>query len=215
MTEELAALDLEEKLKWLQDETEQMEEIGESWDRLDPYTESNFEIIQVANTVEEEEKEKDLPGPSMPARGKRKRRRGGRLTLRKKKRAKVECVPEKEKEEKVCLCFLCNNISNYCNCLYRECLRMSLNDNSKILEKKTIKMEMMKTNKNKNRKALWTHDTKKDDGDDGGTGGSGGVGGIATGKTVATEGRGSHFGGDGSKGGSSGVDGGGKFTGTG
>ena len=77
MAEELVALDLEEKLKWLQDETEQMEEIGEWWDRLGPYTEGNFEILQVANTVEEEEKEKDLPGSSMPARGRRKRRRGG------------------------------------------------------------------------------------------------------------------------------------------
>ena len=38
---------------------------------------------------------------------------------------------------------------------------MSLNDNLKILEKKTTKMEMTKTNKNKNRKALWTHDQKK------------------------------------------------------
>ena len=36
---------------------------------------------------------------------------------------------------------------------------MSLNDNSKILEKKTMKMEMTKANKN--RKALWTHDQKK------------------------------------------------------
>ena len=54
-----------------------MEEIGERWDRLGPYTESNFEILQVANTVEEEEKGKDLLGPLMPARGKRKRRRGG------------------------------------------------------------------------------------------------------------------------------------------
>ena len=100
MTEELEALDLEEKLKWLQDETEQMEEIGERWDRLGPYTESDLEILQVTNMVEEEEKEKDLPGPSMPARGKRKRRRGGQLMLRKKKRVKVECVPEKEKEKK-------------------------------------------------------------------------------------------------------------------
>ena len=100
MAEELAALDLEEKLKWLQDKTEQMEEIGERWDRLGPYTESDFEILQVTNMVEEEEKEKDLPGPSTPARGKRKRRRGGRLMLRKKKRVKVERVPEKEKEEK-------------------------------------------------------------------------------------------------------------------
>ena len=56
---------------------------------------------------------------------------------------------------------------------------------------------------------------KKDDGDNGGTDGSGIVGGIATGETVAAEGRGSHFGGDGSKGGSSGVDSGGKFMGTG
>ena len=54
-----------------------MEEIGERWDRLGPYTESDFEILQVANTVEEEEKEKNLPGPSMPVRGRRKRRRGG------------------------------------------------------------------------------------------------------------------------------------------
>ena len=77
MAEELAALNLEEKLKWLQDETEQMEEIGERWDRLGRYTESDFEILQVTNTVEEEEKEKDLPGPSMPVRGRRKRRRGG------------------------------------------------------------------------------------------------------------------------------------------
>ena len=38
---------------------------------------------------------------------------------------------------------------------------MSLNNNSNILEKKTTKMEMMKTNKNKNRKALWTHDHRK------------------------------------------------------
>ena len=38
---------------------------------------------------------------------------------------------------------------------------MSLNDNSKILEKKTMKIEMMKMNKNKKRKALWTHDKKK------------------------------------------------------
>ena len=37
---------------------------------------------------------------------------------------------------------------------------MSFNDNLKILEKKMTKMEMM-TNKNKNRKALWTHDQKK------------------------------------------------------
>ena len=81
MAEELAALDLEEKLKWLQDETEQMEEIGERWDRLGPYIESDFEILQVANTVEEEEKEKDLPGPSTPTRGRRKMRRGGRLML--------------------------------------------------------------------------------------------------------------------------------------
>ena len=58
MAEELTPLDLEEKLKWLQDETEQMEEIGERWDRLGPYTESDFEILQVANMVEEEEKEK-------------------------------------------------------------------------------------------------------------------------------------------------------------
>ena len=100
MAEELVALDLEEKLKWIQDENEEMEEIGERWDRLGPYTESDCEILQVAITVEEEEKEKDLPGPSTPARGRRKRRRGGQLTLQKRKRVKVESVPEKEKEEK-------------------------------------------------------------------------------------------------------------------
>ena len=38
MAEELAALDLEEKLKWIEDENEETEEIGERWDRLGPYT---------------------------------------------------------------------------------------------------------------------------------------------------------------------------------
>ena len=38
---------------------------------------------------------------------------------------------------------------------------MSLNDNFKILGKKTTKMETTKTNKNKNRKALLTYDQKK------------------------------------------------------
>ena len=75
MAEELVVLDLKEKLKWIQDENEETEEIGEQWDRLGPYTESDCEMLQVAITVEE--KEKDVPGPSMPVRGRRKRRRGG------------------------------------------------------------------------------------------------------------------------------------------
>ena len=75
MTHELAALDLEEKMKWIQDENEEMEEIGERWDRLGPYTESDCKMVQIA--IMEEEKEKDIPQPSTPVRGRRKRRRGG------------------------------------------------------------------------------------------------------------------------------------------
>ena len=95
---ELAALDLEEKMKWIQDENEETEEIGERWDRLGPYTESDCEMVQIAIT--EEGKEKDIPQPSTPVRGRRKRRRGGRLTLRKRKKVKVESVPEQEQQEK-------------------------------------------------------------------------------------------------------------------
>ena len=75
MAHELVALDLEEKMKWIQDENEEMEEIGEWWDRLGPYTESNCKMVQIAIT--EEGKEKDVPQPSTPVRGRRKRRRGG------------------------------------------------------------------------------------------------------------------------------------------
>ena len=98
MVEELVALDLEEKLKWIQDENEETEEIGKEWDRLGPYTESDCEMVQMAITLEEEEK--DVPEPSTPTRGRRKRRRGGQLTLQKSKRVKVESVPEQEEEEK-------------------------------------------------------------------------------------------------------------------
>ena len=38
MAEELAVLDLEEKLKWLDDENKETVEIGQEWDRLDLYT---------------------------------------------------------------------------------------------------------------------------------------------------------------------------------
>ena len=65
---------LKKKLKWIQEENEEMKEIGERWDRLGPYTESDCEMLQVTITVEEEEKEKDVAGPSMPVRGKRKRK---------------------------------------------------------------------------------------------------------------------------------------------
>ena len=98
MAHELAALDLEEKMKWIQDENEEMEEIGEWWDTLGPYTESNCEMVQIAIT--EEGKEKDVPQPSTPVRGRRQRRRGGRLTLRKRKKVKVESIPEQEQQEK-------------------------------------------------------------------------------------------------------------------
>ena len=98
MAHELAALDLEEKMKWIQDENEEMEEIGERWDRLGPYTESDCKMVQIAIT--EERKEKDVPQPSMPVTGRRKRRRGGRLTLHKRKKVKVESVPEQEQQEK-------------------------------------------------------------------------------------------------------------------
>ena len=98
MAHKLAALDLEEKMKWIQDENEETEEIGERWDRLGPYTESDCEMVQTA--IMEEEKEKDVCQPSTPVRGGRKRRRGGRLTLRKRKKVKVESVPEQEQQEK-------------------------------------------------------------------------------------------------------------------
>ena len=75
MAEELAVLDLEEKLKWIQDENEETEEIGEQWDRLGSYTESDCEMLQI--TIMVEEKEKDVRGPSIPVRGKRNRRQGG------------------------------------------------------------------------------------------------------------------------------------------
>ena len=98
MAQELAALDLEEKMKGIQDENEETEEIGERWGRLGPYTESDCEMVQIAIT--EEGKEEDVPQPSMPVRGRRKRRRGGRLTLGKSKKVKVESVPEQEQQEK-------------------------------------------------------------------------------------------------------------------
>ena len=72
MAHKLEALDLEEKMKWIQDENEEMEEIGERLDRLGPYTESDCEMVQIAIT--EEGKEKDIPQPLMPVRGRRKRR---------------------------------------------------------------------------------------------------------------------------------------------
>ena len=75
MAHKLGALDLEEKMKWIPDENEEMEEIGERWDGLGPYTESHCKMVQIAIT--EEGKEKDIPQPSTPVRGRRKRRRGG------------------------------------------------------------------------------------------------------------------------------------------
>ena len=72
MAEELAVLDVEQKLKWLEAEDKETEEIGQGWDRLGPYTESDCEMLQHAILVEE--KEKDVPGPSTPMRGRRKRR---------------------------------------------------------------------------------------------------------------------------------------------
>ena len=75
MAHELVALDLEEKMKWIQDENEEMEEIGERWDRLGPYTESDCEMVQI--TIVEEGREKHVPQPSTPVRGRRKRRQGG------------------------------------------------------------------------------------------------------------------------------------------
>ena len=54
---ELVALDLEEKLKWIEDENEETEEIGEWWDRLGPYTKRDCEMVQIS--IMEEEKEKD------------------------------------------------------------------------------------------------------------------------------------------------------------
>ena len=71
MAKELVVLELKEKLKWIQDENEETEEIGEQWDRLGSYTESDCKMVQLAITVED--KAKDIPGPSTPRRGRRKR----------------------------------------------------------------------------------------------------------------------------------------------
>ena len=67
MAEELAILDTEAKLKWIEDEDKEMEEIGERWDRLGPYTESDGEMVKVL--IAEEEKEEELHQPSTPVRG--------------------------------------------------------------------------------------------------------------------------------------------------
>ena len=98
MAEELAILDTEAKLKWIEDEDKETEEIGERWDRLGPYTESDGEMVKVL--IAEEEKQEELDEPSTPLRGRRKRRRGGRLTLWRRKKVKVESFPEEEKEER-------------------------------------------------------------------------------------------------------------------
>ena len=98
MAEELAILDTEAKLKWIEDEDKETEEIGERWDRLGLYTERDGEMVKVL--IAEEEKQEELDKPSMPSRGRRKRRRGGRLTLRRRKKVKVESFPEEEKEER-------------------------------------------------------------------------------------------------------------------
>ena len=100
MADELAALDLEAKLKWIEDKNEETEEIGKRWDRLGPYTDSDCEMMKISIMKEEKEKEEDLHQPSTPMRGRRKRRRGGRLTLRRRKKVKVESFPEREQEEK-------------------------------------------------------------------------------------------------------------------
>ena len=98
MAEELAILDTEAKLKWIDNEDKETEEIGERWDRLGPYTESDGKMVKVL--IAEEEKEEELHQPSTPMRRRRKRRRGGRLTLRRRKKVKVESFPEVEKEER-------------------------------------------------------------------------------------------------------------------
>ena len=67
MAEELAILDTEAKLKWIDDEDKETEEIGERWDRLGPYTESDGEMVKVL--IAEEEKEEELHQPSTPVRG--------------------------------------------------------------------------------------------------------------------------------------------------
>ena len=67
MAEELAILDTEAKLKWIDDEDKETEEVGERWDRLGPYTESDGEMVKVL--IAEEEKEEELHQPSMPMRG--------------------------------------------------------------------------------------------------------------------------------------------------
>ena len=77
MADELTNLDLEAKLKWIEDENEATEEIGERCDRLGPYTESDCEMVEFLITEEEKVKEEDLRQPSTPVTGRKKRRRGG------------------------------------------------------------------------------------------------------------------------------------------
>ena len=113
MAHELAALDLEEKMKWIQDENEETEEFGERWDRLGPYTESNCEMVQIA--IKEEGKEKDVPQPSTPVRGRRKRRPTN--IAQEEKSENRECSRTRA-ARKVCSAFGCKNISNYRNYLY-------------------------------------------------------------------------------------------------
>ena len=67
MAEELAILDTEAKLKWIDDKDKETEEIGERWDRLGPYTESDGEMVKVL--IAEEEKKEELHQPSTPVRG--------------------------------------------------------------------------------------------------------------------------------------------------
>ena len=67
MAEELAILDTEAKLKWIEDEDKETEEIGERWDRLGPYTESDGVMVKVLSA--EEEKQEELDEPSTPSRG--------------------------------------------------------------------------------------------------------------------------------------------------
>ena len=67
MAEELAILDKEAKLKWIDHKDKETEEIGERWDRLGPYTESDGEMMKVL--IAEEEKEEELHQPSTPVRG--------------------------------------------------------------------------------------------------------------------------------------------------
>ena len=106
-------LDLEEKMKWIQDENEEMEEIGEQWDRLDPYTESDCKMVQIA--IWRKGKRKTYLQPSTPVRGREKKEVRRRTNIVQEEKSESRECSRTRAARKVCSAFGCKNISNYRN----------------------------------------------------------------------------------------------------